>query len=303
MARAIDERADGLLPVVPIRERHAFEIVAAGQAQELRVHGGHALHQVGAVAVGAIVEGWRQERDQLQPHRAGMADGELEMVGDGGRNCAGGEFVFVTLPRPGLYGDLGLSLNCSGGVVDHVHCERAGVGILDAGVERAGVGRVGTKSIAPVAGVGRASLHCLWMLSVTVSFMLKWQGLAGPGGFIERAVATAVAVAHEVPRWLALPVGVEGAVLNHLGVEAAVVGVIDLLGHQAVERGADRRDDVGDVDRKLRLGLGSRVAVDGGGDEQYCANAQQMHRMRFAGAARLELCVENIASTEHWITL
>ena len=61
VAGTVYQRADGLLPVVPILECVAFEVVAAGQAQELRMQGGHALHQVGAVAVGAVVEGGWEE--------------------------------------------------------------------------------------------------------------------------------------------------------------------------------------------------------------------------------------------------
>ncbi len=36
----------------------------------------------------------------------------------------------------------------------------------------------------------------------------------------------------------------EGAVAHQFGIEAAVVGVVDLFGHEAVERGADLRGGV-----------------------------------------------------------
>ena len=67
-------------------------------------------------------------------------------------------------------------------------------------------------------------------------------------------VGGGVAVADKVPLLDAIQLRTEGAVLQQLGVEAAVEGVIDLLGHHAVERGADGGDDVGGIDGELRDG-------------------------------------------------
>ncbi len=78
---AVDERADGLLPIKAVGDAIALEIVAAGEAQEGRVHGRELLHQVNAVAVDAVVIGGREERDQAEPHRAWMRYREHKMIG------------------------------------------------------------------------------------------------------------------------------------------------------------------------------------------------------------------------------
>src|SRR5579862_6747360 len=51
MAGAIGEVAQGLLPVEALSDRVAFEIVAAGQAEEGGVHIGEQPHDVSAIAV------------------------------------------------------------------------------------------------------------------------------------------------------------------------------------------------------------------------------------------------------------
>jgi hypothetical protein len=73
---AVDQRADGLLPIEALGDVVALKIVAAGEAQEGRMHGGQLLHQVDAVAVGAVLIGGREERDEVEPEGAGVSDGE-----------------------------------------------------------------------------------------------------------------------------------------------------------------------------------------------------------------------------------
>ena len=58
--------AHGILPVEAVGEASALQIVAAGEAQELGVHGVHHRHQVGAQTVGAVVESGREEFDMCQ---------------------------------------------------------------------------------------------------------------------------------------------------------------------------------------------------------------------------------------------
>ena len=56
--RGAGEIAEGLLPVETFGDGVAFQVVAAGEAEEGRVHVGQLLHQVDAVAVGAVVDRW-----------------------------------------------------------------------------------------------------------------------------------------------------------------------------------------------------------------------------------------------------
>ena len=81
---AVDERADGLLPLEALVDVVAFEVVAAGETEEGGMHGGELLHEVDAVAVGGVLVGGREERDEREPGGAGVLDGELEMVVGGG---------------------------------------------------------------------------------------------------------------------------------------------------------------------------------------------------------------------------
>ena len=78
---AVDEWAEGVLPVEALVDLVALKIVAAGQAQELRVHSRHQLHDVGAVAVLAVLVGRRKERDERDPELAGVTCGDEEMIG------------------------------------------------------------------------------------------------------------------------------------------------------------------------------------------------------------------------------
>ena len=64
--------------------------------------------------------------------------------------------------------------------------------------------------------------------------------------------------------WKAAVVFEESAVADQLGVETAVVGVVDLLGHEAVEDGANGGGGVGGVDGE---GGGLLGCCQGGGDE------------------------------------
>ena len=69
---AVNARADGVLPFETLADGVAFEVVASGEAQEGGVHGGELFHDVDAVAVGAVVKGGREERDEAEPEGSGM---------------------------------------------------------------------------------------------------------------------------------------------------------------------------------------------------------------------------------------
>ncbi len=88
----------------------------------------------------------------------------------------------------------------------------------------------------------------------------------GPVVLSSSMLAAGVAVLDEGPVFeVGAAHGLEGAVVDEFGVEAAVVGVVDLFGHDAVEGGAYLGDGFGGVDAKGGVGLG-----DGGerGEQQ-----------------------------------
>ena len=106
MSGPIDHRANRLLPVEAVDDSIALEIVPSRQPQEVRMHRGHALHQVGAVAVRAIVVGGRKERHELQPELAGLCDGQLQVIRTRRLHIAGGQRVLITRPVAGMQTEL-----------------------------------------------------------------------------------------------------------------------------------------------------------------------------------------------------
>ena len=76
----VDPGADGLLPVEAVGDVVAFKIIAAGQAQEFGLHGGQQIHKVDAIAVGPVVIGGREERDEIEPDRCRLCDGQDEVI-------------------------------------------------------------------------------------------------------------------------------------------------------------------------------------------------------------------------------
>ena len=100
VARPFRERPERLLPLEPIGDLVPLEEVASREAQELRLHVDHHLHDVGPEAVRLILEGWREQRDQAEPDRAGPIHGEHVPRRGRWRDAAGLKRHFVLLPRP-----------------------------------------------------------------------------------------------------------------------------------------------------------------------------------------------------------
>ncbi len=105
MRGAVDEWADGLLPIEAVGDVVAFKVVAAGEAQECRMHRGQLFHQVDAVAVHAIVIGGREEGDEVEPEGSGVADGEDQVIVRRGlqsrRFSALNSYCFQSVPTAG----------------------------------------------------------------------------------------------------------------------------------------------------------------------------------------------------------
>src|SRR6202041_4065236 len=83
---AVHKRPDRLLPLVALRNVITLEVVAARQAQKLRMHRGKLFHNVDAVAVGPVMIRRRKERNEIEPNGCGMSDGQLEMIVGGSRD-------------------------------------------------------------------------------------------------------------------------------------------------------------------------------------------------------------------------
>ena len=102
MSGPIHQWADGLLPIEALVDVVALEIIPAGEAQKGGVHRRHLLHQINAKSVGAVVIGWRKQRNEIEPEGAGMRNGQGEMIGGRRRNIAGLERELSTASTPCL---------------------------------------------------------------------------------------------------------------------------------------------------------------------------------------------------------
>jgi len=263
MGGAIDHGADGLLPVVVVGDAVAFKIIAAGEAQEGGVHGGHLFHQVSAVAVGAVLVGGREERNEIEPESSGMSDGDGQVVVRGRLDGAGFELEVDLLPAGGEAVDFSAGEGFAGLVGDEADDDRTDVRGAGFGVEGALVNGIRMERHAPPAAVEHAS----GVFGVGVGdfdFEAGLEGVAGAGLFVDGEVGGGVAVFDQVPVEDAAPIAAKGAVADHFRIEAAVVGVVDLLSHEAVEGGADGVDGLVGVDGEF----GGRLGVEQGGSEQ-----------------------------------
>ncbi len=73
------DRAERFLPVETVPDRITFQIIAAGEAQKLRVHVHQHLHQIFAESVRAVVPGRREQRDHTQPDGSGLVECQSKM--------------------------------------------------------------------------------------------------------------------------------------------------------------------------------------------------------------------------------
>ncbi len=174
----------------------------------------------------------------------------------GRRCCAGLQSKRILLPLACDCGD-----SCGGdglaAVITHeVYCDGANVA-RTFGIERAFVFGVGLDGHAPVTDVQHPCL-ILVVGFVHIEAQAGFQCFTGAGGFIGFDFRRGIATLDEVPVIDAAPITAKGAIAYHFGVEPAIVGVVDLFGHQAVESLADRRDLLvgvnGEFDRRSLCG-------------------------------------------------
>jgi len=264
----VDERAKGLLPLEALVDVVAFKVVAAGEAKEGGVHGSELLHEVDAVAVGGVVVGWGEEGDEREPGGTGVVEENFEMVCGRQDERTGLEVEVVLVPVGGEGRDGGGGVDGSGVVVDETDGDGPDSVAVGFGVEGAMVGGVWMERHAPVAVVEKAG-GGVGAGCVDGELEAACEGGAGPSGLVGSDVGVCVAVLEEGPVADAAPIGQEGAIVDEFGVEAAVVGVVDLFGHEAIEGGADLGDGLGGVDAER-----GRTLCDGderNGGEEDCS--------------------------------
>ena len=235
---AIRQRPDRLLPLEPVGDLIAFEVVASGKPQELRLHVDHHLHDVRTESVRLILERRREQRHQAEPDRAGAIDCEHVARLRGGCHLAGLQREFVLLPGRRQSADGLRRVDRPAVVALDRDCDRSGESGRRLGVEGRAVARVGFDRNAPIALVGDTC-------RVTGRGLRDVQPQTRADGRVERFLRIE---RHRRGRTVGLDerpmrgcsrIVEERAVANELSVETAIVGVVDLLGHQPVEERTD----------------------------------------------------------------
>ncbi len=271
MAGTFVDGADGLPPFEALVDGESLEVVAAGEAQEFGAEVHQHLHDVLAEAVRAVFPGRREQRDEAEPDRARPVLRDLKTRLRGGRDFTGLERHFELLPfrRQSREGFRGKDL---ASVVTHDgHRERAGEPGFRPRPQRGAVTGLGMHGDAPVAGV-RDTRRLLLRRPVDrepqAGRELVVEGIRG----VERDGRDRRIVRHHRPMHRRVGVVAERTVLNQFRVETAIVGMVDLLGHQAVETRAHVPGRTGGVNREAGTGDQS-----GGGGQKECEGADCIH--------------------------
>ena len=262
VSRPLLQWSQRLLPVESVGDLIALEVIAARKAQELRLHVHEHLHEVGPEAVRLILERRRKQGDKTEPHRARPIHGEDE-AGLGGRcDVAGLQRQFVLLPGLRQTGDIRGRVDRPALVTLDRERDRSTESLRRPGVKGGAIPGVGFDRNAPIARVGdagdvsdrrlghvktQARADCLVEGHAPIerdrrcaSFSLDDRPVRGRGRIVQKR-----------------------AVLDELRVQASVVGVVDLFGHQAVEERTDFSRRRVRVDRnRWPRGMGRRHAED-----------------------------------------
>ena len=183
------------------------------------------------------MKGRRKQGNQIEPDRRRARNGEKQMIVGGHRHLRGFEGEAVLLPLRGHAGDGRARRGRPRLIIHYAHRNR-NAGAVGLRIERPRVSGMRPHRDAPVAVVLHAGRRGLGGRSHG-DFETPGQRGAGAGLVIRRKLHLGVAAGHDCPVTERAPPLRQGAVADQFGVQAAVVRKIDLLGHQAVQHGAD----------------------------------------------------------------
>ncbi len=170
----------------------------------------------------------------------------------------------------------------AGVVTDQAHRKRTQIRGSSLRVEGTLVLSVGMERHAPPADVQHARLVArIGLLDFDLQALRECG--AGASRFVDCHLGPRVSAFHEVPIENAAPVTMKRAIPHHLRIQPAVIGVIDLLGHQAIESGADGRDGLIGMNRQRCWCVLSKSSKSRSGD---CRDGEDLGK-RFLGHAHL----------------
>ncbi len=238
VAGALGDVADGFFPVEPVGHAVALEEIAAGKAQEGRVVLGQQLHDVRAIAIRAVVVGGREQRHQAEPGRAGRGCPNQE-IGVLGRldRAVGFQRDFIFLPGAGQLGHGGKRIGYRLLGARDGDGQWPGEIAAGLGIKRRAVGGVRAHGDAPKAFIGHTHAHFVGG-GGGGELQADGQLVVILFGGVEIKRAAGAGVLHERP---ALEVGrgvLKGAVGDEFAIQAAVIGIVYLLGHESIENRA-----------------------------------------------------------------
>jgi len=228
--RTVLNGAYAVLPLVAGLEVCTLYDAASGESEHARVHVGECLSQVAAHAVLTTLPGvGGEEGDMLHVSRGLVAceeDAEGTLRLRLRRRERGG--VLLPLLAADLYVDSGKALVFTHrGIVNETHLEGALAAFGATGPEGEAVGLVLHDGNTEEAFV----LKARELVAVAGVFQTHIVGIALEGSVVFHLEVTEGAPAHEALGEL------ERAVLHHLGIEAAVGSVVDILEEDTVHRG------------------------------------------------------------------
>ena len=193
-----------------------------------------------------------------------MARGQFKMVlAADRRHRAGFQRKLVLLPFTGDCRNRRLSQYDARAVAHQASDQRPGQPAIALRIERTLISLVAAHRHAPIAGVRDPGLiACVGRLDVDLQ-AARNRG-TGAGVLVQFHGCQRMALLNKHPPMGAIGVIHERAVANQLRIQAAVVGVINLLGHQAIESWAHLGDRLLRIDLERSRLLGHCC----GGDKQ-----------------------------------
>src|SRR5271154_4734903 len=168
-----------------------------------------------------------------------MPDGKLQVILRRSLELSSMQGDLILLPLGREWAARCAGQHCAACVADKRDLDGTDRRRIGLRVERALVGGIRPHGHAPEAIVAHAWL----MLLVRVRCLQPETArdrLAWPGALIQRDRSFGMTLVDERPMRDAGPAVVcKGAIAHHLGVKTAIVGVVDLLGHQTIEGWTD----------------------------------------------------------------
>ena len=253
MSGPVHQRPNRLLPVEAVGNRLAFQIVPAGKAQERRMHPRQQLHQVHAIAVHPVLVRRREHRKLLHPHRPRPLNAQQDLVcrrHPGNRPRLHREVVLLPLRGQRRQQIARQHLARIVRHQAHPHRRVAHRRRIALCPHRPHIRRIPPHRHAPPSAIAQP-VRVLRVGLLHRNLQARRQRSARPGRRIPRHRPARRPLRHRNPVRRIAQVQ-KRPVLHQLPIQPALVRVVDLLGHQPIQRRAHLRPRLPRIDRQRR---------------------------------------------------